>query len=297
MRFGGHETFTIRDGWLHKGLNLLQREPEKLVDEFSADWLGVGSNMAKAIRHWLIAAGLARHEPGKRSKTTLLVPTELGNLIYTQDSNFTELGTWWVLHANLVNNKENAVSWDWFFNYFNHQKFDKSVCLDNACRYFQNNKTMPSINTLDRDLLCLLGSYARKIPTEQNDDPEDARDCPLLDLGIMSYFRMTGTYQINYEVKNIPPEIFCYIISMTFGQTNQSGGSCNVTIQEAVTRPGGPGRICQLQSESLYEQAAKAEGIMQNQDIELVGLGGSRVIKFANKQPLEWLEKYYSTTK
>src|SRR6185369_8757549 len=171
MRFGGHETFTIRDGWMHKGLSLLKQEPEKLVDEFAADWLGVGSNMAKSIRHWLIATGLAKFEPGKRAKSTLLKSTELGDLIYANDSYFTELGTWWVLHANLVNHKEHAASWDWFFNCFNQPKFEKSVCLDNASRFFQNSKTMPSLNTLDRDLLCLLGSYARKIPTEQNEDP------------------------------------------------------------------------------------------------------------------------------
>lgn len=294
MRFGGHETFPIRDGWMHKGLHLLVSEPEKLVDEYAADWLGVGSNMAKAIRHWLIASGLAKHEPGKRSKATPLVTTPLGDLIFVRDPYFTEIGTWWVLHFNLVSNKENAASWEWFFNYFNQPKFEKNVCLDNACRYFQNTRTMPSINTLDRDLLCLLGSYARKIPSEQNEDPEDARDCPLLDLGLMSYFRMSGTYQLNYEVKNIPPEVFCYILSSTFGQANQTGGSCHVTIQEAVTRPGGPGRVCLLQSETLYEQAAKAEGVMQGRDIELAGLGGSRVIRFANKTPHEWLEQYYA---
>ena len=59
MRFGGHETFAIREGWLHKGLRLLRDHPERLVAEEAADWLGVGRNMAKAIRHWLVATGLA----------------------------------------------------------------------------------------------------------------------------------------------------------------------------------------------------------------------------------------------
>ena len=59
MRFGGHETFAIREGWLARGLELLTTTPELLVDEFSEDHLGVGRNMAKAIRHWLVATGLA----------------------------------------------------------------------------------------------------------------------------------------------------------------------------------------------------------------------------------------------
>ena len=59
MRFGGHETFHIREGWLHKGVKLLLEDPKKLVHEHAADWLGVGNNMAKSIRHWLVATGLA----------------------------------------------------------------------------------------------------------------------------------------------------------------------------------------------------------------------------------------------
>ena len=60
MKFSGHETFAIREGWLHKGLKLLIEAPDKLVHEFSADWLGVGKNMARSIRHWLEVTGLAR---------------------------------------------------------------------------------------------------------------------------------------------------------------------------------------------------------------------------------------------
>ena len=62
MKFSGHETFAIREGWLHKGLKLLIEAPDKLVHEFSADWLGVGKNMSRSIRHWLVVTGLAERE-------------------------------------------------------------------------------------------------------------------------------------------------------------------------------------------------------------------------------------------
>jgi hypothetical protein len=53
MRFGGHETFAVREGWLHKGMTLLDAQPERQHDPFVADHLGVGRNMAKSIWHWL----------------------------------------------------------------------------------------------------------------------------------------------------------------------------------------------------------------------------------------------------
>ena len=67
MKFGGHETFPVREGWLHKGLKLVVEDPEKLIDEHVADWLGVGRNMAKSIRYWLQATGLCEQAIGKEA--------------------------------------------------------------------------------------------------------------------------------------------------------------------------------------------------------------------------------------
>ena len=40
MRFGGHQTFAIRDGWLYKGLRLVLEDPDRLGAPDLADWLG-----------------------------------------------------------------------------------------------------------------------------------------------------------------------------------------------------------------------------------------------------------------
>lgn len=49
----GHETFALRDGWLNKGLAKVDANPKVFSENHGADALGVGSNMAKAIRYWL----------------------------------------------------------------------------------------------------------------------------------------------------------------------------------------------------------------------------------------------------
>lgn len=107
MRFGGHESFAVREGWLSRGLELLANQPELLVDQHAEDHLGVGRNMAKAIRHWLVAAGLA-------SASTATVDhfafTPFGKQIYKSDPHLLDLGTWWMLHVNLVRNKESAFA-------------------------------------------------------------------------------------------------------------------------------------------------------------------------------------------
>ena len=64
MRYGGHETFTIREGWLSKALTLLQDEPKVFFDKVElANALGVGVNMGKSIEHWLLATKLVTKIP------------------------------------------------------------------------------------------------------------------------------------------------------------------------------------------------------------------------------------------
>src|SRR5688572_17236500 len=101
MKFAGHETFAIREGWLHKGLKLLRSSPELLHDPYVADWLGVGRNMGKSIKHWLIATGLANVSGGS-GKQLQLVSTQLGDLIASRDPYFVQIGTWWALHIELI---------------------------------------------------------------------------------------------------------------------------------------------------------------------------------------------------
>ena len=50
-RFKGHESFILREGWLNKGLYEVDRNPKVFSENYGADALGVGPNMAKAIRY------------------------------------------------------------------------------------------------------------------------------------------------------------------------------------------------------------------------------------------------------
>ena len=295
MRFGGHETFAIREGWLHKGLTLLITEPDRLVDEYAADWLGVGRNMAKSIRHWLVATGLAESALVPRpGRTVHLKATALGALIYKHDPYFSENGTWWTLHINLVNAPDHAASWGWFFNTFNLNRFERAVCMEGLHRHLQLfQRRLPSLKTLHRDVACLLQSYARAIPPERV-DPEEARDCPFTELGLLSYFRTTGYYQLHQGVKDIPSHVFGYALSKAFPDVQADNGMLDITIHEAARQPRGPGRVFVLTSEALFEVALKLESEAPAGDIQIAGLASERVIRVRKKQPLEWLQEYYA---
>lgn len=134
MRYGGHETFTIREGWLSKALTLLKSNPDLFFNKVKlANALGVGVNMGKSIEHWLLATKLVTKIPLQEARTLneKYRVTEIGKIIREHDPFMTLEETWWLLHINMVQNPEYSATWDWFFNDFAELKFDKSRIIQN----------------------------------------------------------------------------------------------------------------------------------------------------------------------
>jgi uncharacterized protein DUF4007 len=122
------------------------------------------------------------------------------------------------------------------FNHSNLSRFERAVCVERLYRYLQlSERHMPSLKTLHRDVTCLLQSYARIIPPER-DDPEEGRECPFAELGLLSYFYTTGYYQLHQGVKSIPAHVFGYALSMAFRDACQGNGAIDISLHEAVRR-------------------------------------------------------------
>ncbi len=291
MKFSGHETFPVREGWLHKGMKLLIEAPDRFRNPEVADDLGVGRNMAKSIKHWLIASGLAEASASK-AQIAALQPTSVGKLIWQHDRYFTDECTWWILHANLVNNFNGATTWSWSFNSFHHDKFDKAVCLESLARFIQAaQKRVPSPATLNRDLSCMLSSYAREIPAK-NEDPEDGADCPFRELKLLSYYRTSGHYHFHNNIKQIQESVFGYVISISYPEIPNSSRSADIRLMDAARKSGGPGRVFGLSAESLFETTSQIES-QSDALIQIGGMAGDRTIRIPTLLPDDWIDRAY----
>lgn len=289
MRFGGHQTFFIRDGWMFKALEMLiqdqNREEKLLTHDFSADYLGVGKNMAIAIRHWLIATGLAAKTKKKKYE-----PTDIAKIIYENDKYFTQIGTWWILHTNLLHSLENAYSWYWFFNKFNFERFDRSTLRDLLIRSLTLSKgRVPSEKTIDRDLICMLNSYSRQIPIIEK-DPEESIESPFMELNLMNYYRDSAMYKVNRNSKKIDFEIFMYANSLLMYKKDND--FTDITFYNLVNLENGPSKVFLLDNESLFELIVKFENL-ESDTIKIRGLAGERQLVFENHTPLYWVSRFY----
>lgn len=285
--FGGHETFVIREGWLHKGLALMFEDPEVLAGPEAADALGVGENMAKSIRHWLMVTGLAQRLGDTRGP---FAATELGKVVWTHDPYFLAPGTWWALHIQLVN-QPRAGAWCWFFNHYAQARFERAVCIERLNQFLQlHRRKVPSRNTLERDIACLLRCYATTLPIAR-DDPEDGNDCGLRELGLLYHLPASGVYQRSGESATMPAELIAYNIALVFLEARGGRGTVDISIERLAREPGGPGSVMLVGAERLYELLQNAERDVEG--LNITGLGAERMLRLPRGEPIAWLKSYY----
>ncbi len=116
-KFAGHETFTLRYGWLKKAVDAVTDDPEVFTRENALVTLGVGKNMVRAIRHWGLMTGILEEDQSKpNNRGRFIRPTALGELLFGprgRDPDLEEPGTRWLLHWNLASAPgSGAVPWE-----------------------------------------------------------------------------------------------------------------------------------------------------------------------------------------
>ena len=112
LYFARHETFYPRFGWLKKGFEAVNRNPHIFLAEDAHIQLGVGKNMAKAIRYWCGAFKLIHPD---------FTPSELGTSLLGDsgyDRFLEDPATLWWLHWHLLKSPCTATTWDFAFNSF-----------------------------------------------------------------------------------------------------------------------------------------------------------------------------------
>lgn len=297
MKFAGHETFHLRDGWLRNGLSIADDPGESgLLSPGGADAIGVGGNMIKSIRHWLNATmltdGAKETSDGKVADIT-----ELAKVITKHDPYFQSDATWWALHINLVNNPDFAHAWHWFFNDFKSNRFEKAFCVESLKRSLEYDPSLrcPAQKTLEKDVSAILISYAQNIP-RQDLNPEDTKDCPFLRLGLLSFSRESGFYVPNYGPKNLPPEMLGYsIAAVLFDAFDERLKRISLTVSEVAALRSGPGRALYMRPEDVYDFALNAEKVLGEEWVRVRGQAGSRMIEVKHVSKEDWLEKALST--
>lgn len=126
VRFSGHQTFVARNGWLEKGVRLIQDDPGGFLAADSVVRLGVGKNMVESIKYWCLQTGLV--EDGDKPSTMRC--TDLGRFLFGDgdtpgvDPFLEDDASLWLLHYQMVAHAP-LSTWSMMLNHYNKSAFRK----------------------------------------------------------------------------------------------------------------------------------------------------------------------------
>jgi hypothetical protein len=150
---------------------------------------------------------------------------------------------------------------------------------------------LPSHKTLQREVAVLLQTYAQPVPARTT-DPEDAQDCPFIELGILNYFTDSGNYRVRDEaLRSISLEALGYVVSTAF-PAKARASHVEFTLHEGTLDPGGPGRVFVLSGEALFDRVSRFE-LAQPKAISIRAMAGERLIRMPARPALNWLRQSY----
>lgn len=292
MKFKGHETFFIRKGWLSKGMKNINTNPILFVDKNNnpMDELGLGSNMVKSLRYWLLATGLTIEEISKEDKKRHQKLTDgFGQIIFNNDRFLEETGTLHLIQYKLASNKKDATSWYFFFNKFNMNEFTKEDFIIEMNKYLADEKeTVPATSSIADDFTCIINTYLSRAKTQQKEiDSENNIDCPIGELGLVDVVnRKKGIYK-----KTIPlaatfnPWIVMAVIS------DNAKNQQEINLNELLIGENNIGKIFNLDSVAMLEVLHTVE---KSGMIKIIRTAGLDVIQIKKMYSFsECIENYF----
>ena len=164
LRFSGHQTFAVRNGWLEKGVALVREMPGGFLADDAVVRLGVGKNMVESIKYWCVQTGLVEDAdaPG-----TMRI-AELGSFLFGNngiegvDPYLEDDASLWLLHHHVVTRAAQST-WSVVLNHYNKPEFTKPELESFVSRYISDMKATVSGKTIERDVECFLHFYAGTI--------------------------------------------------------------------------------------------------------------------------------------
>jgi hypothetical protein len=291
-RFSGHETFPCRYAWLPKAYNALRENPDLFSNDHRAMVeLGVGKNMARAIRFWVEVMGIAESSNQGQSIT------EFGNLVLGQrgfDPYLEDRRTLWLLHWMLLSRTEGPLfAWDYLINRWAHPEINRTDVL----RAFQQeagriDRKLSRV-TLEQHFDVFLHTYTQT-RGRKGDIQEDNLDCPLVELELIERIgerkagdgsgRVEPVYAFRREQKpDITPELFTFCLFDYWNKRKR--GEASVSFRDISVANGSIGQVFKLPEMDIRERLesirSDSGGLFEYQESASI----QRIIRSDRPQP------------
>ena len=263
-QFSGHQTFTLRYGWLKKVFDRVA-ETEDEPDNRNVCWddgaiarFGVGKNMVVSMRHWAKASGIIE-EP---TCTNTVRPTELGRMLFGPnglDPYMEHPATLWLIHWQLAGQPE-KTTWFWAFSLYPAMTFDRDSLVKKLARFVRDQGwPRVAINTIKKDIVCFIRTYvARQASGKMRHD--DALESPLAELGLIKSIGKQDGFRFARGPKaTLGHGVFVYALIDFW--TRYFPNVATLSFEAIAHAPGGPGRVFQFDENDVADRLAALDEV------------------------------------
>ena len=250
LHFSGHETFPLRHTWLPKAVRLVKQKPESLAQEYEImQELGVGKNMAKAVRHWVESAQIASRKKAKDYSVT-----HVGETLFSSDGDeyLEKKDSIWLLHYLICSNPKKNALWYYLFNYFTGDVILPDEFLELVKRWGRKfTQKLPSEHTLRKDFECCMNMYSTPDISDDTKDVQSILASPLRDLRLIYDQRDSKNYVLRtVDSKELSPHLLTYCI---IDYLEKKDFPSSVTVDEILLEAESPGRLFRLTESIVVE--------------------------------------------
>lgn len=237
VKLKGHESFSIREGWLTKGIFEVSKNPKIFSEKNLTDIFGIGTNMVKSLKYWLVVSNLIVED-----KKNGYILSELGELIKKYDPYIEDIFSLYFIHSYIVLNIEKALIWNLFFNKCNMTSFSKYDLQDRIEYILNSNNLEYNKKILSDEISALLKTYTNE---QKNDTPENNFTCPLVELKLVKKIDKNIYMKEKSTLNNLDPYVVFWLL---IKQANQKD---SINIEEILKEDNSAGRILNLDKITL----------------------------------------------
>jgi hypothetical protein len=287
---GGHQTFTLRYGWLKKLYDYLCEDQELFQAEDAMVRLGVGKNMVASMRFWGVAMQMI--EPQARGRR--YQPTDLAHRLLRDDGwdpYLEDTGTLWLLHGLLATNATNAYAWHMLFNHYRGAEVNVAQLAEFLGQQLRLQGWNIPAATLEREAECCLRTY--RPPKSGGARPsEDALASPLSALQLIDALHDERRFLLERrERPSLPPAILGHFL-IHFWQAH-APNRATLSIEECLYQPNSPGQVFKLRETALLNLLEQLERQTDGALSVDETAGIQQVYRRAPIEPMKLLQAHY----
>ena len=275
VRMKRHESFSIREGWLTKGLIEVNKDNKVFSSTDSTDILGIGSNMVKSLKYWMYATTLIQNN-GKEIEVS-----ELGRLINKYDQYFEDIFTWWLIHINLITNLNDSYIYNCFFNKCCSKNFSKQDVFNIISKNLDNLKLEYNEKILLDEVNMIIKTY---VVGDSNDNPENNFTCPLSELELIKKVSKDNYERIKPIYRNLDYLVVYYLLLKIVGEKDY------INIDDLLKVENGPSKILNLDKNLINEYL---DDMKKEELITINKTAGLNIVYLRKKMSLEEIMQDY----